>query len=71
MKYVLNSCLQAANYVDFDHSFTKDEKRAADSLRLSCNLNNAACKLKLGEYHEASRLCTKVFCFLNLSPFWT
>nr|XP_024922496.2 70 kDa peptidyl-prolyl isomerase-like isoform X1 [Ziziphus jujuba var. spinosa] len=57
---------KAANYVDFDHSFTKDEKRAADSLRLSCNLNNAACKLKLGEYHEASRLCTKV---LEIDPF--
>lgn len=56
-----NCCLQAAKYVDFDHSFTDAEKCAADSLRLSCNLNNAACKLRLGEYLEASRLCTKVF----------
>ncbi|KAL9669303.1 hypothetical protein QQ045_006847 [Rhodiola kirilowii] len=30
------------------------------SLKVSCNLNNAACKLKLKEYKEAEKLCTKV-----------
>ncbi|TKY62748.1 Peptidyl-prolyl cis-trans isomerase FKBP65 [Spatholobus suberectus] len=51
---------KAVKYIEFDHSFNEDEKRQANTLRLSCNLNNAACKLKLGEYIEASRLCTKV-----------
>ncbi|GER37986.1 peptidyl-prolyl cis-trans isomerase FKBP65 [Striga asiatica] len=42
-----------------------DEKAQAKGLRLSCYLNEAACKLKLGEYQEVSRLCTKV---LELDP---
>ncbi|KDP24694.1 hypothetical protein JCGZ_26469 [Jatropha curcas] len=50
----------ATNCIEYDHSFTDDEKLVAKGLRLSCNLNNAACKLKLGEYGQASRLCTKV-----------
>ncbi|KAL2480804.1 Peptidyl-prolyl cis-trans isomerase FKBP65 [Abeliophyllum distichum] len=37
-----------------------EEKLQANSLRMSCYLNNAACKLKLGEYLEVSSLCTKV-----------
>ncbi|XP_058003190.1 70 kDa peptidyl-prolyl isomerase isoform X3 [Hevea brasiliensis] len=57
---------KATNYIDFDHSFTDDQKCLAKGLRLLCNLNNAACKLKLGEYLEASRLCTKV---LEQEPF--
>ncbi|KAH1257919.1 Peptidyl-prolyl cis-trans isomerase FKBP65 [Glycine max] len=51
---------KAVKYIEFDHSFSEDEKCRANTLHLSCNLNNAACKLKLGEYIEASRLCTKV-----------
>ncbi|XP_020219678.2 70 kDa peptidyl-prolyl isomerase [Cajanus cajan] len=51
---------KAVKYIEFAHSFNEDEKSHANTLRLSCNLNNAACKLKLGEYIEASRLCTKV-----------
>lgn len=57
---LMNLFLQALKYVEFDHSFHEDEKCKANALRLSCNLNNAACKLKLGEYLEASRLSTKV-----------
>ncbi|KAJ6700187.1 PEPTIDYLPROLYL ISOMERASE [Salix purpurea] len=56
---------KATKYIEFDHSFTEDEMCLAKSLRLSCHLNNAACKLKTGEYLEASRLCTKV---LELDP---
>ncbi|KAI5583619.1 hypothetical protein BDE02_06G026600 [Populus trichocarpa] len=56
---------KAAKYIEFDHSFTDEEMCLAKSLRLSCYLNNAACKLKSGEFHEASRLCTKV---LELDP---
>nr|POE57277.1 peptidyl-prolyl cis-trans isomerase fkbp65 [Quercus suber] len=50
----------AATYVEFDHSFTDDEKSIAKALWFSSNLNSAACKLKLGDYLEASTLCTKV-----------
>lgn len=56
---------KAAKYIEFDHSFTDEEMCLAKSLRLSCYLNNAACKLKSGEFLEASRLCTKV---LELDP---
>ncbi|KAJ1404534.1 Tetratricopeptide-like helical domain superfamily [Sesbania bispinosa] len=55
-----NKYEKAVKYIEFDHSFSDDEKRHANSLRLSCNLNKAACKLKLGEYTEVVRLCTKV-----------
>ncbi|KAL5154718.1 Peptidyl-prolyl cis-trans isomerase FKBP65 [Glycine soja] len=48
---------KAVKYIEFDHSFSEDEKHRDNTLRLSCNLNNAAGKLKLGEYIEA--LCTK------------
>ncbi|XP_075637885.1 70 kDa peptidyl-prolyl isomerase-like isoform X2 [Castanea sativa] len=51
---------KAATYVEFDHSFTDDEKSIAKALWFSSNLNSAACKLKLGDYLEASTLCTKV-----------
>ncbi|KAL1813451.1 hypothetical protein ACET3Z_023516 [Daucus carota] len=51
---------KASKYVEYDHSFSADEKSQANALQLSCHLNNAACKLKLGEFLEASRLCTKV-----------
>ncbi|KAI4300926.1 hypothetical protein L6164_034252 [Bauhinia variegata] len=57
---------KAVEYIEFDHSFTDDEKCHATTLRISCYLNNAACKLKLGEYAEASKLCTKV---LERDPF--
>lgn len=32
-------------------------------LKISCNLNNAACKLKLRDYKQAVKLCTKVLDF--------
>ncbi|KAL6009867.1 hypothetical protein ACLOJK_000298 [Asimina triloba] len=51
---------KAAKYVEYDHSFNDEEKIQATALKISCNLNNAACKLKLGEYSEAARFCTKV-----------
>ncbi|KAJ7976548.1 Peptidylprolyl isomerase [Quillaja saponaria] len=51
---------KAAKFIEFNHSFSDEAKHQATALWLSCTLNNAACKLKLGEYAEASRLCTKV-----------
>lgn len=61
MKCLIEFVLQAVKYIEFDHTFSDDEKRHANTLRLSCNLNNAACKLKLEEYTEAAKLCTKVY----------
>ncbi|KAH8485857.1 hypothetical protein H0E87_027339 [Populus deltoides] len=45
---------KAAKSRELNHSFTDEEMWLAKSSRLSCNLNDAACKLKLGEYLEAS-----------------
>lgn len=47
-------------FVEYDSSFSEDEKEQAKVLKVSCNLNNAACKLKLKNYKEAEKLCTKV-----------
>eukprot|EP00268_Persea_americana_P006182 TRINITY_DN12201_c0_g1_i7.p1 TRINITY_DN12201_c0_g1~~TRINITY_DN12201_c0_g1_i7.p1 ORF type:complete len:131 (+),score=41.21 TRINITY_DN12201_c0_g1_i7:146-538(+) len=58
--------MQAARYVEYDHSFSDEEITKANALKISCNLNNAACKFKLGDYDETSRLCTKV---LDLDPY--
>lgn len=51
---------KAAKYIEYDSSFSEDEKKQAKALKVSCNLNNAACKLKLKEYKQAEKLCTKV-----------
>ncbi|KAL8095194.1 hypothetical protein AgCh_036591 [Apium graveolens] len=57
---------KASKYVEYDHSFNADDKCRAKALQLSCHLNNAACKLKLDEFVEAARECTKV---LDLDEF--
>ncbi|PSS09626.1 Peptidyl-prolyl cis-trans isomerase [Actinidia chinensis var. chinensis] len=51
---------KAAKYIEYDSSFSEEEKKQAKALKLSCNLNDAACKLKLKEYKQAEKLCTKV-----------
>ncbi|KAH9603664.1 hypothetical protein KSS87_009240 [Heliosperma pusillum] len=51
---------KAAKYVEHDTSFSDEEKKQSKVLKISCNLNNAACKLKLKEYRQAEKLCTKV-----------
>ncbi|KAF0893884.1 hypothetical protein E2562_031419 [Oryza meyeriana var. granulata] len=51
---------KAAKYVEYDSSFSDDEKKQSKVLKVSSKLNNAACKLKLKEYKEAEKLCTKV-----------
>jgi len=51
---------QAAKYIEYDSSFSEDEKKQSKQLKISCNLNNAACKLKLKDYKQAEKLCTKV-----------
>ncbi|KAK3405356.1 hypothetical protein EUGRSUZ_K01672 [Eucalyptus grandis] len=56
---------KAEKYVQFDHCFTDEEKSSVNVLRLSCYLNNAACKLRLGDYSGATKFCTKA---LDLDP---
>lgn len=51
---------KAVSFIEYDSSFSDDEKQQAKLLKVSCNLNNAACKLKLKEYKEAAKLCSKV-----------
>ena len=55
---------QAAKYIEYDSSFSEEEKKQSKALKISCKLNNAACKLKLKEYREAEKLCTKVYKFV-------
>lgn len=52
---------QGVNFVEHDSSFSEEEKKQSRALKAACNLNNAACKLKLKNYKEAEKLCTKVF----------
>ncbi|KAM0913730.1 hypothetical protein ACQ4PT_011960 [Festuca glaucescens] len=51
---------KAAKFIEYDTSFTEDEKKLSKQLKITCNLNNAACKLKLKDYKQAEKLCTKV-----------
>lgn len=51
---------KAVKYIEYDSSFSEEEKKQAKTLKVASNLNNAACKLKLKEYNDAERLCTKV-----------
>lgn len=47
-------------FIVYDLSFSEEEKEQAKVLKASCNLNNAACKLKLKDYKEAKNLCSEV-----------
>ncbi|KAK7395412.1 hypothetical protein VNO78_15970 [Psophocarpus tetragonolobus] len=51
---------KGVKYIEHDSSFAEKEKNQAKTLKVACNLNNAACKLKLKDYKEAEKLCTKV-----------
>jgi hypothetical protein len=58
----ISSFLQALSFVEYDSSFSEEEKKLSKALKISCKLNNAACKLKLKDYKEAKELCTEVLC---------
>uniref|UniRef100_A0A0E0G6R8 peptidylprolyl isomerase n=2 Tax=Oryza TaxID=4527 RepID=A0A0E0G6R8_ORYNI len=51
---------KALNFIEYDSSFSEEEKQLSKPLKVSCKLNNAACKLKLKDYKEAKELCTEV-----------
>lgn len=46
--------------IEYDTSLRDDLKKVSKSLKVSCNLNDAACKLKLKDYTAAVKLTTKV-----------
>ncbi|KAH6809047.1 FKBP-type peptidyl-prolyl cis-trans isomerase family protein [Perilla frutescens var. frutescens] len=52
--------VKAVGFIEYDSSFSEEEKEQAKLLKVSCKLNNAACKLKLKNYEEAEKLCTEV-----------
>lgn len=51
---------KAVKFIEYDSSFSEEEKKQAKALKVSCNLNDAACKLKFKDYKQAVKLCTKV-----------
>ncbi|XP_047069821.1 peptidyl-prolyl cis-trans isomerase FKBP62-like [Lolium rigidum] len=51
---------KAVKYIEYDSSYSEDEKKQSKALKININLNDAACKLKLKDYKEAVKLCTKV-----------
>ncbi|MBA0599810.1 hypothetical protein Gorai_006014, partial [Gossypium raimondii] len=51
---------KAFRFIEYDSSFSDEEKQQAKMLKVTCNLNNAACKLKLKDYKKAKKLCTEV-----------
>lgn len=51
---------KAVKYIEYDSSFSNEEKQLAKVLKINCNLNNAACKLKIKDYKQAEKLCSKV-----------
>ncbi|KAJ9169812.1 hypothetical protein P3X46_017962 [Hevea brasiliensis] len=51
---------KAVKYIEYTSSYSDEEKKQANALKVACNLNNAACELKLKEYTQAEKLCTKV-----------
>ncbi|XP_057421593.1 70 kDa peptidyl-prolyl isomerase-like [Lotus japonicus] len=51
---------KAMKFVEYDTSFSDEEKQQSKTLKITCNLNDAACKLKLKDYKQAEKLCTKV-----------
>ncbi|XWS09254.1 hypothetical protein CRYUN_Cryun40dG0070200 [Craigia yunnanensis] len=51
---------KAVKFIEYDSSFSDEEKQQTNLLKVTCNLNNAACKLKLKDYKQAEKLCTKV-----------
>ncbi|KAI4344896.1 hypothetical protein L6164_012078 [Bauhinia variegata] len=51
---------KAIRFIEYDSSFGDEEKKQSKLLKITCNLNNAACKLKLRDYKQAEKLCTNV-----------
>lgn len=51
---------KAVNHINEDEPFEGGEEKLVRTLRVSCWLNHAACCLKLKDFQEAIKLCSKV-----------
>ncbi|PIA31126.1 hypothetical protein AQUCO_05200015v1 [Aquilegia coerulea] len=51
---------KAAKCIDYNTLFSEEEIQESKALKVSCDISNAACKLKLKDYKQAEKLCTKV-----------
>lgn len=51
---------KAVDYVSEDGSFGDEDQELVKALRVSCWLNGAACSLKLHDFEDAIKLCSKV-----------
>ncbi|MBA0576668.1 hypothetical protein Golob_027721 [Gossypium lobatum] len=51
---------KAVRYIEHDYFFNHEEQQQSKLLKVTYNLNNAACQLKLKDYKQAQELCTKV-----------
>ncbi|KAI4356333.1 hypothetical protein L6164_000363 [Bauhinia variegata] len=51
---------KAVKFIEYDSAFSEEQKKQAKALKVACNLNNAACQLKLKDFKQAEKLCTKV-----------
>lgn len=49
--------------MEFDNIFSEEQKKIGKFFKVTSNLNNAACKLKLKEFRAAAKLCSEVFGF--------
>ncbi|KAL8158885.1 hypothetical protein V2J09_000422 [Rumex salicifolius] len=49
---------KVVSFIEYDFAFSEDEKKQAKALKITCNFNNDASKLKLEEYKQAEKLCT-------------
>lgn len=52
--------VQASKLIEYESGFDDEQKKKCKVLKVSCNLNNAACKLKVKDYKEVIKLATKV-----------
>ncbi|XP_058076364.1 70 kDa peptidyl-prolyl isomerase-like [Magnolia sinica] len=65
---------KAAKFIEYDNTFSEEEKKKSKVQKVTCNLNNAACKPKLKDYKEVEKLCLKTssfefqLMFYNLGP---
>ncbi|WJX23720.1 peptidylprolyl isomerase [Trifolium repens] len=46
ISHLSSELMKAIKYIEYDSSFGDKEKQQAEELKVTCNLNDAACKLK-------------------------
>ncbi|XP_074264019.1 70 kDa peptidyl-prolyl isomerase-like isoform X2 [Silene latifolia] len=51
---------KAADYISEDVAFSDDEQKQVKALRVQCWLNGAACNIKLDNFQQVIKLCSKV-----------